>query len=171
MASGFDLRVDNTNALVARLGDMSAALRSYVGQAIYSETEAVKQAAAARMAELFKNPALMQGSLSTDFEDNGSQITGTAMASGLPYLAIHEYGGVTRPHDILPVNAMALAFFGRGSAQFRPGAATGPLVFAKAVHHPGSVMPERSYLRYALAQRRGAIRSALLAATQQATNQ
>lgn len=165
MTDGVTVRTEGTNALVARLGAMSDAMRSYVGQVIFSETETVKTVAAARMAELFKNPSRMQASLSTDFDGSGEVQVGTVTASGLPYLAIQEYGGVTSPHDIFPVNAQVLAFFGQSSAQFKLGGdATGPLVFAKAVHHPGSVMPERSYLRYALAQRRSAITNALLAA-------
>lgn len=60
-----------------------------------------------------------------------------------PYAAIHEYGGHTRPHVIEAVNAHALHFM-------LPAA--GGWVFAKRVNHPGSKIPERSYLRSALAQ-------------------
>ena len=52
--------------------------------------------------------------------------------SGVPYAAIQEYGGVTSAHDILPVKARALAFAGAGGT-----------VFARRVHHPGSVIPAR----------------------------
>lgn len=56
------------------------------------------------------------------------------------YAGIHEFGGVTAPHDIYPVHASALRFMGRN----------GQFVFAKVVHHPGSRMPERSFLRSGL---------------------
>ncbi|HWF78362.1 MAG TPA: hypothetical protein VN694_14435 [Caulobacteraceae bacterium] len=67
----------------------------------------------------------------------------TRLFSGgdLKYAAIQEYGGVTSPHDILPVRAKALAFM-----------AGGEQVFARIVHHPGSHIPERSYLRSSLAE-------------------
>ena len=58
---------------------------------------------------------------------------------GVPYAAIQEYGGVTAPHDIMPVKARALAFAGAGGQ-----------VFARVVHHPGSRMPARAFLGSAL---------------------
>jgi phage gpG-like protein len=67
-----------------------------------------------------------------------SSIQGEA-ATNVEYAAIHEYGGTTAPHDILPKRGRALAFAMNGR-QF---------VFAK-VHHPGSKIPERSFMRSAL---------------------
>ncbi|HUB94286.1 MAG TPA: hypothetical protein VL993_00125 [Stellaceae bacterium] len=61
-------------------------------------------------------------------------------ASDVPYGAIHEYGGTTRAHLIAARDAFALAF-----------TVGDRLVFAKYVNHPGSHMPERSFLRSALA--------------------
>lgn len=135
---------------------------------IQSETDLIADLARSRMAELFKNPGVMQASVATQVEDGGTFINGSVSAEGLPYLAIQEYGGVTSPHDIFPVNAQVLAFMSQG---FRPdGKGVGPvtfrnlaannIMFAQGVHHPGSVLPERSYLRYALTQRRAAIRAA-----------
>ena len=60
------------------------------------------------------------------------------------YGAIQEYGGKTRAHLIAAKNARALAFDMRGR-----------LAFAKRVQHPGSVLPERSFLRAALDDMRG----------------
>lgn len=57
------------------------------------------------------------------------------------YAAIHEYGGRTAPHIIRPKNKKALAFGGR---------------VVKQVNHPGSKMPERSFLRGSLAEHRQA---------------
>lgn len=61
-------------------------------------------------------------------------------SSGVPYARIHEYGGKTRPHLILPKNVQALHFMVKGQG-----------VFAARVNHPGSVIPERSYMRSSLA--------------------
>lgn len=76
--------------------------------------------------------------------DEGDRITGKAYSSGdVKYAAIHEFGGKTAAHDIVPKKAQFLAFMVGGKQ-----------VFAKIVHHPGSVMPERSFMRSSLAEMR-----------------
>jgi phage gpG-like protein len=79
----------------------------------------------------------------------------TTVFSGgeLKYAAIQEYGGVTAAHVILPSRARALAFL-----------AGGEQVFAHIVHHPGSHIPERSYLRASLAEMAGQIEAEMKAA-------
>lgn len=62
----------------------------------------------------------------------------------VPYGAIQEFGGTTRAHLIVAKSARALAF-----------TVGDRLVFAKRVQHPGSVVPERSFLRAALAEMAG----------------
>ena len=57
----------------------------------------------------------------------------------VPYGAIHEFGGTTRAHVIEAINAATL--------RFQVG---GKTVFAKKVNHPGSKIPERSFLRSSL---------------------
>ena len=108
--------------------------------------------------------------------DQGTTITGI-VGTSTPYAAIHEYGGVTRAHDIFPRNARALSWFGKGMA-FRPeragirtqtggfsAKATGQdfdgLSYAKVVHHPGSRIPARPYMKPAFEARRSAIVKAL----------
>jgi phage gpG-like protein len=61
---------------------------------------------------------------------------------GAPYDAIHEFGGKTAAHEIIPDKAKALAFMFNGKQ-----------AFARRVKHPGSQIPERSYLRSALAEK------------------
>lgn len=130
-----------------------------------SEAEQIAALAKARLAELFPNPARMQAAIKVGSADSisgsGSTTSIDVTASGLPFLAIHEYGGITQPHRIpLAGDAIPrLHFFFRGTKE----------VFARSVEHPGSRMPERSYLRYALAQRREAIRSAFQLAVTEAT--
>ena len=69
-----------------------------------------------------------------------NSVYGYVFSSGdVKYAAIHEYGGQTQPHLILPKKASVLAF-----------AVGGKQVFAKSVQHPGSKMPERSFLRSSL---------------------
>lgn len=84
----------------------------------------------------------------------GDRVVTTLFAGGdLKYAAIQEYGGVTSPHDILPSRAKALAFMAGGGE-----------VFAKLVHHPGSHIPARSYLRASLAEMAAEIDTAMKAA-------
>jgi len=84
----------------------------------------------------------------------GDKVVTTVFSGGdLKYAAIQEYGGVTRPHDILPSRAKALAFM-----------AGGEQVFARIVHHPGSHIPERSYLRSSLAEMADQIETEMKAA-------
>ena len=76
-----------------------------------------------------------------EVEDTGNAVIATVASGGnIPYAAIHEYGGRTAAHEIFPTKGQALAFIWGGKQ-----------VFFKSVHHPGSVMPERSYMRSSLA--------------------
>ena len=61
------------------------------------------------------------------------------VSTNVEYARIHEFGGKTSPHEILPKRGRALAFEWKGQ-----------LVFFKKVQHPGSVFPERSFMRSAL---------------------
>jgi phage gpG-like protein len=73
------------------------------------------------------------------------------------YAAIQEYGGKTGAHEILPIKAQALAFVAGGAQRF-----------ARRVNHPGSVIPERSYLRSSLDDMRDDIVAALTDAVAEA---
>ena len=55
------------------------------------------------------------------------------------YAAIQEYGGKTAAHEIMASQAKALTFLEGGTERF-----------ARVVHHPGSQIPARSYLRSSL---------------------
>ncbi len=59
----------------------------------------------------------------------------------LPYAAIQEFGGVTRPHEILPSKARVLAW-----------ATDGKQRFAERVQHPGSRIRGVAYIRSAAAE-------------------
>lgn len=59
--------------------------------------------------------------------DNQSAYVGTNKI----YAAIHQFGGTTKPHVILPRYKKALKFGGR---------------IVKSVNHPGSVIPARPFL-------------------------
>lgn len=68
----------------------------------------------------------------TEFSNRSQAMVGTNVI----YAAIHQFGGKTRPHIILPKN---------GKALFWPGARH-PV---KSVNHPGSNIPARPFLALA----------------------
>jgi phage gpG-like protein len=78
-----------------------------------------------------------------DAGSGGASTTGVfgkvGSSGDVKYAGIHEFGGKTPPHVIYPVKGKALAFMMGGKQVF----------FAK-VNHPGSVIPERSFLRSSL---------------------
>jgi len=81
-------------------------------------------------------------SIQSGVDDNPGSVYGKVFSSGdVKYAGIHEFGGTTKPHIIRAVNAKALAF----KDYF------GDTAFYKQVMHPGSKMPERSYMRAGLA--------------------
>lgn len=86
-----------------------------------------------------KSGRLMR-SIQTKVEQVASAIYGIVFQSAdVPYGRIHEFGGRTAPHVILPKKAQVLAFNWNGAD-----------VFFRKVNHPGSQMPERSYMRSGL---------------------
>lgn len=70
------------------------------------------------------------GQLAASIEP-GSDSTSAWVGTNKVYAAIHQFGGQTRPHVILPRNKKALAFGGR---------------VVKKVNHPGSKIPARPFL-------------------------
>lgn len=87
----------------------------------------------------------------TRVDNSANSITGRVFAtSDCKYAAIHEFGGTTKPHIIEARNKKALAFMMQGKK-----------VIVKRVEHPGSKMPERSYLRSALKDKRASIEDGL----------
>ena len=135
-----------------------------VAATIERETEILELTVKERMASLFRNPGKMLRSVDHTVTTSPGTAEGVVYAQGLPYLRIHEYGGTTRPHEILPRNAKVLAFPAPASFGFKGLAAT-EMVFTRKVVHPGSRIPERSFMRSALALRRAAIITALRLAT------
>lgn len=75
-------------------------------------------------------------SIANKVTDSQFLILARVYSSGdVKYAGIHEFGGRTAPHVIVPKRAKALFFGGQ---------------FAARVNHPGSQMPERSFLRSSL---------------------
>jgi phage gpG-like protein len=92
----------------------------------------------------------LRDSIVSEVTIDGAGVTASVGSVGVKYAAIQEYGGKTSAHEILPAKANALAFMVGGA-----------LHFARRVEHPGSLMPERSYLRSSLAEMMAEIVAAL----------
>lgn len=83
-------------------------------------------------------------------EDQGLTAT---VGTNLVYAGIHEYGGVTRAHVITARRGKALAF-----------QIGGETIVRRSVNHPGSKMPERSFLRSSLRDNEARIKANIAAA-------
>ena len=87
-------------------------------------------------------------SIVTTTDDSSTTISVTVASNGdVKYAAIHEFGGVIPPHEIVPNKARALVFV-----------VSGKQAFAARVNLPAIVMPERCYLRSSLAEMADEIR-------------
>ena len=105
-----------------------------------------------------------------------------AVGTNLVYAKIHELGGQTKPHIIEPRNAKILVWagigtFGKGETKatgrltkkgYKAQGAAGNLTFARVVHHPGSKIPARPFLKPALIARTPEIQAALARAMDRA---
>jgi phage gpG-like protein len=151
------LALDGAEALDARLEALPAALRADLAE------KAARLAAA--LADKVRTEKLsgqvlnarsgaLRGSIAAELSVDGETLLASVGSVGdLKYAAIQEYGGKTAAHEIAPTKAAALAFV-----------AGGALRFARRVAHPGSTIPERSYLRASLADMADEIVAELAAA-------
>ena len=93
-----------------------------------------------------KKPGSYLESIKGGVADKGPKVTGY-VRSGHPLAHLLEFGANTPAHEILPSASSVLAFL-------MPGAAT---VFAKAVKHPGAVIPPYPAIYPAFDARKGQI--------------
>ena len=146
-----NVTVSGDRELIERFHEMPAA----VNQALYVKVMML----ALKLEKLVKTGKLngqvlnrITGALSRSIHNvvdrNKEAVIGRVFSSGdVKYAGIHEYGGTTKAHIIEPKKANVL-FCGKAGG---PQGQAGPYkVFAKRVNHPGSKMPERSFLRSSL---------------------
>jgi len=127
-------------ALVAKAGVLAAKLQAKIGQKLSGEVLQMKSGALA-------------GSIGVTIEEtSGGVAVRLATSADVKYAAIHEFGGVIPPHEIVPDKAKALAFLVGGKQ-----------AFAARVNLPAIAMPERSYMRTSLAEMADDIRDELAA--------
>lgn len=150
----FDIEI--TNRVEQRLTTSVDSLRAAVirkAHALALELEAYVKTRKLSGQVLHVRTGDLRRSIQSKVTVDGPRVEGSVFSDGsVPYADIHEFGGRTGPHDIIPVKAQALHFMMHGKE-----------VFAKIVHHPGSKMPERSYLRSSLEEMAPRIESEMAA--------
>jgi phage gpG-like protein len=132
-------------ALAEKAGSLAAALEARVRQKLEGGVLNMRSGALARAI------------VTTITEASGDVTVDVAVAGDIKYAAIHEFGGVIPPHEIVPDKAKALAFLVGGKQ-----------AFAERVNLPAITMPERSYLRSSLAEMTDTIREELSEAVTEA---
>jgi phage gpG-like protein len=150
------------------LEDASARLEAYPA-ALTAALDAKVAELAAALVDLVQNDKLsgavlnirsgaLRDSIVASLSADADGVAASVGSEGdVKYAAIQEYGGKTSAHEILPVKAQALAFVIDGVQHF-----------ARRVEHPGSLIPERSYLRSSLDDMQGDIVAALADAVAEA---
>jgi phage gpG-like protein len=125
-------------ALAEKAGSLAAALEARVRQKLSGGVLHTRSGALAR-------------AIVATITDTPESITfSVAVAGDIKYAAIHEFGGIIPPHEIVPDKAKALAFLVGGKQ-----------AFAERVNLPAITMPERSYLRSSLDEMADTIREEL----------
>ena len=137
-----DITLTGMDELQARMD----AFPGGVASAIAIKSQAMAQALADKVGEKLDGQVLnsvtgkLKSSIASSVDEDGDQVSGNVFVDGdVPYAAIQEYGGMTKAHIIEVAAGKALAFSYQGKTQF-----------FRSVNHPGSVIPERSYLRSSL---------------------
>ncbi len=152
----FDIQAPGLPGLIARFARQPAAQHARMVRVMHDAAALVESQAKANIARLFNHPDKMQDTLDAKVVDGTWTVTGTVTAAGLPYLRIQEYGGVIHVPEIFPQAAKALHWLSPAAVGFS-GARGQDDVFAMHAAAHDVRLPERSYLRAALAQRRAEI--------------
>jgi hypothetical protein len=156
MADQIDIKLQGLKQLYARLDRMPPAVQDQLRIFMARFTIQLRGMVQLKIAERFKSIGPLFRSMRSEMTEEIGSVTGRVYSEGVIYAAIQEYGGKTPPHLILPVNGKALAFLMPGRLGFSSGAIESALTIVKAVNHPGSLIPERSYARATLFDQRDA---------------
>ena len=138
------IALNGGETLDAKLSAYPAALAATLGKASDRLAEAlVDKIVGEKLAGgvLQSGTGALAASITAEVATDSDGVVATVGSSGVKYAAIQEYGGKTPAHEILPVKGHALAFVVDGAQRF-----------ARNVQHPGSQIPERSFLRSSLSE-------------------
>jgi phage gpG-like protein len=152
-----DIRMTGDAALVARLDSFPDRMHERVVQIMTKLGIDLHAAVVANLSGIIlqRRSGKLADAQTWRVDDAASEISAIVgfSTADVPYGAIQEFGGTTKAHLIEAKNAKALAF-----------TVGGRLVFAKRTNHPGSKIPERSFLRSALRDIAPAAREEIAAA-------
>jgi phage gpG-like protein len=150
------IRLSDIEALDTRLAALPAELKADLMAKIASLASALAEKIRSEKLSgqvLNAVSGALRDSIGSETSFEGDSIVASLGSDGaVKYAAIHEYGGKTAAHEILPSKANVLTFVAGGAMRF-----------ARRVEHPGSLIPERSYLRSSLAEMTDEILAALAA--------
>jgi len=157
----FSLEVEGVETTDAQLAKLPTAVQA----ALQAKAIALAIALTAHVTDdklsgqvLAVKSGLLRASIASQVEVDGDIVRARVFVGpGVKYAAIQEFGGRTAAHEIVPDKARALSFVVGGAR-----------IFARIVHHPGSTLPARSYLRSSLADMAGEIAAGLKAAALEA---
>ncbi len=148
-----NITITGDRQLIERLDAMPEKLRA----ALFRKVSELALRLEAKVKQKLTNDVLnvrtgnLRRSIQNKVEQSASAVIGRVYSAGdVKYAAIHEFGGQTKAHIIEAVNGKALAFQMNGKQ-----------VFARRVNHPGSKIPERSFLRSSLSEMRDEITEGL----------
>jgi phage gpG-like protein len=147
------ITVTGVDAVEALLDAMAPGVRQKLREELTELTAALLARVKSKLAgeTLALRTGRLRESLYQQVEASGTTVEARIVVPGLvPYAAIHEFGGTIQEHLIAARKAQALRFVA-GSKD----------VFTRRVVHPGARMPERSYLRAALAEMEGEVVASL----------
>jgi phage gpG-like protein len=149
----FALEVRGLDETSARLDAYPAALQAALGakatELAATLTDLVKNKLSG--AVLNTSSGALRDSIAASVTADADGVLALVGSEGdVKYAAIQEYGGKTSAHEILPVKGDVLAFVASDGQHF-----------ARRIEHPGSVIPERSYLRSSLEDMKDEILAAL----------
>jgi phage gpG-like protein len=140
--------------VIARLSAFPGSLRAILRRRIWAITLKLQARVQRKLSGQVLNvvTGALRRSIQSDVVETAESVRGRVFSTGdVKYARIHEFGGKTRAHIIEPKKGRALLFAMAGTAS---GGAGPSRIFARRVNHPGSVMPERSFLRSSLTEMR-----------------
>ena len=144
-----DVAVDAALLRLERVGDQTrAGLAGEVASLTQQLAALVRQKLSGSV--LNQRSGRMHDSITGRVDERAGAIQGSVSCEGVPYAAVHEFGG-SSAYPIVPASAQALAFM-----------VGGRLVFARSVNHPPA--KERSFMRSSFNDMRDEIAGRLTAA-------
>ncbi len=149
------IRVTGAREGAARWAQLQAKLHAQLVAVVHRETLELQRAVVSAKLSgqvLHVRSGTLRRSITSHVDESGHTIRGI-VGTNVEYAHIHEYGGTLNIPEVRPVTARALHWVSAGES-----------VFAMRARAHSVTIPERSFLRSALADRAPAIRQAVRAA-------